>query len=46
MDDYNFETTWGVNDQHWVNSICQGDNFVVVVNDPSIYITLVAFKFQ
>jgi hypothetical protein len=46
MDDYNFETTWGVNGQHWADSICQGDNFVVVINDPSSYIILDAFKFQ
>ncbi len=35
MDDYNFETTLGVDGQHLADSICQGDNFVVVVDDPS-----------
>jgi hypothetical protein len=34
MDDCNFEIAWGANGQHLADSICQGDNFAVVTNDP------------
>ncbi len=31
MDDCNFETAWGADGQHMVDSICEGDNFAIVV---------------
>ncbi len=34
MDDCNFETAWGADGQHMANSICQGNNFAIIVNDP------------
>jgi hypothetical protein len=33
MDDYNFTTTWGIDGQQVVVSICQGDNFAIVIDD-------------
>ncbi len=34
MDDCNFETTWEADGQRMANSICQGDNFAIVIDDP------------
>jgi hypothetical protein len=32
--DRNFETARGADGQHMADSICQGDNFAIVANDP------------
>ncbi len=34
MANHNFEIAQGADGQHMVNSICQGDNFAIVANDP------------
>jgi hypothetical protein len=33
MDDCNFTTTSGVDGQQVADSICQGDNFAIVIDD-------------
>jgi hypothetical protein len=33
MDYCNFTTTWGVDGQQVANSICQGDNFAIIIDD-------------